>query len=247
MPRITIWNEYQHELADEAVRRHYPDGIHEALKRGIGQQLEGNPQLPAGSSPRFRTATLAEPEHGLSAAVLADTDVLLWWGHQAHDQVSDAVVDAVQQRVLAGMGLIVLHSGHYSKIFKRLMGTNCSLRWREADDRERFWNLQPSHPILLGLPDHFELENEEMYGERFDIPEPDELLLISWFTGGEVFRSLCTWQRGNGRVVYFRPGHETHPTYHDTNVLRVIANACLWARQRIDASTADAPNTAALE
>lgn len=246
MPRITIWNEYQHELNDEAVASVYPQGIHEALAQGIRQQLAEHGQLDAAAL-QIRTATLAEPQHGLSADVLADTDVLVWWGHQAHDQVSDEVVDAVQQRVLAGMGLIVLHSGHYSKIFKRLMGTNCSLRWRESDDKERLWNLQPSHPILQGIPAYFELEREEMYGERFDIPTPDELLLVSWFTGGEVFRSLCTWQRGNGRVVYFRPGHETYPTYYDPHVQRVIANACLWARQRIDMSTDDAPNTAALE
>jgi trehalose utilization protein len=246
MPRITIWNEYLHELKDEAVANLYPQGIHGALAQGVRQQLTETGRLDS-TALQIRTATLAEPQHGLSDEVLAATDVLVWWGHQAHDQVSDAVVDAVQQRVLAGMGLVGLHSGHYSKVFKRLMGTNCSLRWREADDRERLWNLQPSHPILQGVPAYFELEREEMYGERFDIPTPDELLLVSWFSGGEVFRSLCTWQRGNGRVVYFRPGHETHPTYYDPNVLRVIANACVWARQRINASTDDAPNTAALE
>lgn len=240
MLRITIWNEYRHELADDAVRELYPDGIHAALAAGISREL-------AGTEFRIRTATLDEPEHGLSDAVLADTDVLLWWGHQAHDEVSDTTVDAVQQRVLSGMGLIVLHSGHYSKVFKRLLGTNCSLRWREGNDRERLWNLQPSHPILRGVPEYFELEREEMYGEWFDVPTPDELLLISWFTGGEVFRSLCTWRRGHGQVVYFRPGHETFPTYHDENVLRVIANASVWARQRLDRSTADAPNTAPLE
>jgi trehalose utilization protein len=245
MPRITIWNEHVHELVNDAVRELYPDGIHQALAAGIRQQLADRPQ--AAGSLRIRTATLAEPDHGLGAEVLADTDVLVWWGHQAHEEVSDSVVDAVQQRVLAGMGLVVLHSGHYSKIFRRLMGTNCSLRWREGNDLERLWNLQPSHPILDGIPEYFELEREEMYGERFDVPEPDELLLLSWFTGGEVFRSLCTWRRGNGQVVYFRPGHETHPSYYDPHVLRVIANACLWARQRIDASTADAPNTAPLE
>lgn len=242
MPRITIWNEYIHERRDQEVMRVYPTGIHAALEQGIRAHLGEQ-----GVAPVIRCATQDEPYHGLGSNVLDETDVLVWWGHVGHGDVSDTVVDAVQQQVLAGMGLIVLHSGHFSKIFRRMMGTNCSLRWREADDSERLWNLQPNHPIMQGIPDYIELEREEMYGERFDIPTPDELLMLSWFSGGEVFRSLCTWQRGNGRVVYFRPGHETHPSYHDDNILRIIANACLWARRNITASTADAPNTPAPE
>ena len=138
-----------------------------------------------------RTATLDEPEHGLTEGVLAETDVLTWWGHMAHDEVSDEIVDRVQQRVLEGMGLIVLHSGHFSKIFKRLMGTTCNLKWREAGERERLWVVEPGHPIAQGLGEYFELPHEEMYGERFDIPAPDELVFLSWFQGGEVFRSGC--------------------------------------------------------
>lgn len=241
MLRITIFNEYVHERKDPEVMRVYPAGIHAALEQGIRQQLGRDAEL------QIRTATLDASEHGLSDEVLADTDVLLWWGHVAHDQVLDSVVDRVQQQVLSGMGLIVLHSAHYSKIFRRLMGTNCSLRWRESDDLERLWNLQPSHPIMTGVPEYIELEAEEMYGERFDIPTPDELLMVSWFTGGEVFRSLCTWQRGNGRVVYFRPGHETYPTYHDPGIMKIISNASRWAARTITASTADAPNTEPIE
>jgi len=176
-----------------------------------------------------RTATLDEPEHGLDAAALGATDVLLWWGHMAHDEVRDDVVERVQQRVWDGMGLIVLHSGHYSKIFKRLMGTSCSLTWRENDERERLWVVEPGHPIAAGLPPHFEVPQAETYGERFDIPAPDSLVFISWFEGGEVFRSGCTWRRGRGRIFYFRPGHETLPIYHQPEVLRVIANAVRWA------------------
>jgi trehalose utilization protein len=127
------------------------------------------------------------------------------------------------------MGLVVLHSGHFSKIFKRLMGTTCNLKWREADEREILWVTRPGHPIVRGIDDHFVIEREEMYGEYFDIPEPECTFLISSFAGGEVFRSGCTWTRGAGRVVYFRPGHETYPTYHDRNVLQVIENACRWA------------------
>ena len=234
---VTVWNEYIHERRDEPVRTIYPEGIHGAIAAGIA---------PLGPFD-IRTATLDEPEHGLTQAVLDSTDVLLWWGHTAHDQVSDEVVDRVQHAVLGGMGLIVLHSGHFSKPFRRLMGTSCSLRWREAGEHERLWNLRPDHPMMAGIPDHIELAEEEMYGERFDIPHPDELLMIGWFPGGEVFRSVCTWNRGLGRVVYFQPGHETHPTYHDPNILRILANASGWAARRISRDMTQAPNSPALE
>ena len=229
---VTIWNEFLHEVENDTVKGIYPDGIHTALAKGIQELGDFD----------VKTATLKEDEHGLTDAVLDATDVLIWWGHKAHDQVATETVDKVQQRVLSGMGLIVLHSGHHSKIFKRMMGTNCSLTWREADEKERLWVVEPSHPIMEGIPPYFELEQEEMYGERFDVPTPDKLLMVSWFQGGEVFRSACTWQRGHGRVFYFRPGHETYPTYKNEHVLRIIANACTWARRRINLNTKPAPN-----
>ena len=177
---------------------------------------------------QVRTATLDEPEHGLTDAVLESTDVLTWWGHVAHDEVSDAVVEKVHKRVLAGMGLVVLHSGHFSKIFKRLMGTSCDLKWREADDNEVVWVTSPNHPIAKGIDDRFTIPTEEMYGEYFDVPAPEDTVFISWFSGGEVFRSGITYKRGAGKVFYFRPGHETYPTYHDPNVMRVIENGVRW-------------------
>ena len=175
------------------------------------------------------TATLDEPEHGLTEARLEATDVLTWWGHTAHSRVADEIVDRVQKRVLEGMGLIVLHSAHFSKIFRRLMGTSCSLKWREAGERERLWVCNPGHPIAAGIEEMIELENTEMYGEPFAIPEPDEQVFVSWFEGGEVFRSGCCWHRGNGRIFYFRPGHETYPIYHNPAIHRVLANAVRWA------------------
>lgn len=218
MAKVTVWNENQHEQKNAEVRAVYPDGIHGA----IASFLEGE-------SFEIRTATLDDDECGLTREVLEDTDVLIWWGHIAHDAVPDEIVDRVKQRVLDGMGLIVLHSGHFSKIFKSLMGTSCDLKWREADEKERIWVVDPSHPIAEGLGEYIELEREEMYGEHFDIPAPDQLVMVSWFEGGEVFRSGCTYQRGKGKVFYFRPGHETYPTYFNKDVQKVIINAVRWA------------------
>jgi trehalose utilization protein len=219
MLRVTVWNENRHEQKSSAVREIYPKGIHGTIAEFL--QAEGFDT---------RTATLDEPEHGLTDEVLGDTDVLIWWGHIAHGEVKDEIVQKVKQRVLDGMGLIVLHSGHFSKIFKTLMGTSCDLKWREAGEKERLWVVSPSHPIVEGISEYIELENEEMYGEHFDIPQPDELIFTSWFEGGEVFRSGCTYKRGNGKVFYFRPGHETYPTYHNKQIQQVIINAVKWVK-----------------
>ena len=220
--RIMVWNEFVHERRNERVKQIYPDGIHTVLRGALEKLL--------GDRARVRTATLEEPEHGLTEAVLDETDVLTWWGHVAHSRVADEVAERVQRRVNEGMGLIVLHSAHLSKPFTRLMGTSCMIRWREAAERERLWIVNPAHPIAEGIEDeYFELAHTEMYGEYFDIPAPDELVFISWFEGGEVFRSCCTFRRGKGKIVYFRPGHETFPIYFDARVQRVIANAVGWA------------------
>jgi trehalose utilization protein len=218
LPRVTVWNEGRHEKTSEQVKAVYPNGIHGTLstmlsKRGL----------------QVKTATLDEPEHGLTQEVLDQTDVLLWWGHMAHGDVKDEIVNRVHNRVLQGMGLIVLHSGHFSKIFQKLMGTTCNLKWREIGEKERIWVIEPGHPIAAGLGEYFEIPHEEMYGERFDIPAPDELVLVSWFQGGEIFRSGCVYYRGAGKVFYFRPGHETLPTYYQAEVQQVIYNAVLWA------------------
>jgi trehalose utilization protein len=217
--RITIWNEYRHERYNANVAAIYPEGIHTTLAAALQKLGASN----------IRTATLDEPEHGLTVDVLNSTDVLIWWGHTAHQEVSDEIVARVHSRVLDGMGLIVLHSGHFSKIFRKLMGTSCNLKWRESNDRERLWVVAPGHPITEGLGEYIEIEHEEMYGEYFDVPAPETLVFISWFSGGEVFRSGCCYTRGRSKIFYFRPGHETLPTYHHAEVQRVIANAVQWA------------------
>ena len=215
--KVTVWNENQHEKKDPRVLEYYPGGLHGYIANFLKcDDIE------------VRTATLDDEECGLTDEVLADTDVLVWWGHRAHDQVPDAVVDRVQKYVLSGMGLVVLHSGHHSKIFRRLMGTTCNLKWRD-NTHERIWTIKPNHPIAEGVDETFVLDPEEMYGESFDIPNPEEIIFMGWFDGGEVFRSGCTWTRGHGKIFYFQPGHETNKSFQNANVQRIIKNAVKWA------------------
>ena len=213
-----MWSE---DPDEPAVAEVYPDGMAEAIAAGLREI--------AGSAASVRTARFRDPGHGLGDGVLAGTDVLLWWGHRFHEEVPDELANAVIRRVLDGMGLIALHSAHLSKPFRRLMGTSCNLRWREADDRELVWTVAPAHPIAQGVPPVFAVPEQEMYGEFFDTPAPDELVCVSSFSGGEIFRGGCCFQRGKGRVFYFSPGHETYPVYHQAEVRRVLANAVAWA------------------
>ncbi len=225
--RVTVWNEFIHETrGDERVLAHYPEGIHAVIADGLREQL--------GDEVEVSTATLAEPEHGLSEEVLAQTDVLLWWGHIAHDQVADEVVERVHRHVIEGMGIIVLHSGHFSKIFKRLLGTSCSLKWRNDGERELVWTVAPTHPITQGVRSPIIIPEQEMYGEYFDIPVPDELLFVSSFSGGEIFRSGVTYRRGLGRLFYFSPGDQEFPVYHHPEVRKVLANGVRWAMPTVE-------------
>jgi trehalose utilization protein len=219
MIRVTIWNEFRHEISDKEVKELYPDGMHGALQKALqSDEIE------------VRTAYLDQDEnHGLSDEVLNNTDVLLWWGHMAHGEVKDSIVNKVVERVLNGMGFIPLHSAHASKPFGKLMGTSCSLLWRDAKESAHVWCVNPSHPIAAGVPLEFKLEYEEMYGEFFNIPAPDELIFITWFKGGNVFRGGCTFRRGQGKIFYFHPGHEFYPSFYNENVIKVIKNAIHWA------------------
>jgi trehalose utilization protein len=230
--RVTVWNEHLSERREPAAARAYPHGLHVEVAGAIGELL--------GDAAAVRTATLDQPEQGLPAALLDATDVLVWWGHLAHQQVTDQTVARVRARVLAGMGLVALHSAHLSKVFLSLMGTSCNLSWREGEDRELLWTVSPSHPIARGVPHPLQLGRHEMYGEFFDIPPPDELVFVSSFSGGEVFRSGCCFQRGAGRIFYFSPGHETEPVYRLPGVRRVLANAVTWAHNPAPPATVPA-------
>lgn len=228
MIKVTVWNEFYHERSEESVRAVYPDGIHNTI---AGFLKSDNISV--------RTATLDQPECGLTQEVLDDTDVLIWWGHMKHGDVPDDVANRVADSVRKGMGMIFLHSAHHSKPFKLLMGTTCNLCWREDGDFERIWVTDPAHPIAKGLGRYFELPHEETYAEPFDIPAPDRLVFTGWYEGGEVFRSGCCYIRGNGRIFYFQPGHETFPTFHNETVQHIIRNAVEWANpvHRIDELT----------
>ena len=219
MIHVTVWNENLHEQEEgHIIHKHYPNGIHNYIAGFLSKQ----PDLTT------TTATLQMPEHGLTTEVLDKTDVLIWWAHYGHNRVSDEVAERVHQAVLQGMGLIVLHSGHLCKPMKLCLGTSCTLNWRD-DDRERLWCCNPGHPIAKDIPAHIELEQEEMYGEFFDIPKPDDVVFLGWYKGGEVFRSGVTFSRGRGKIFYFQPGHEEYPTYHNAYIQKIITNAVYWA------------------
>lgn len=219
--RVLVWGENHHEKHHDVPRALYPDTMHGTIAAGLRALL--------GPDAVLETATLDDDEHGLTQERLDRTDVLFWWGHLRHDAVSDDVVDRVHRHVLSGMGLVALHSAHFSKIFIRLMGTTCALRWRQAQDRELVWTVAPAHPIAEGVPQPIVIPAQEMYGEFFDVPAPDELVFVSNFSGGEVFRSGMTYTRGRGRVFYFSPGDQDYPVYHQPEIQRVLANAARWA------------------
>ena len=225
--QVTVWNEYLHEVQFPEVAKVYPKGIHGCIQ----QFLEEDGCI-------VRTATLRQPEHGLTQKTLEQTDVLIWWGHMAHDEVQDEIVNRVYERILEGMGLVVLHSAHGSKIFQKVCGTNSGqLKWREDGEKEILWVVNPGHPIVQGLSENIVLPQVEMYGEHFNIPQPDEEVFISWFEGGEVFRSGCCWRRGKGKVFYFRPGHEVFPIYYNPEIQKVLKNAVRWAAPTDNAPT----------
>lgn len=230
MTRITIYNEFVHEQTDENVRAVYPDGIHEALAGFLRSEENA-----------VRCFTL-ETVNEITDAVLDETDVMIWWGHLRHHLVPDEVAYRVKDAVNKGMGIIFLHSGHHSKPFKLLMGTSCNLTWREDGDMERIWNVCPSHPIAQGIGRYFELPHVETYGEPFGIPQPDEVVFMGWYEGGEVFRSGCTFHRENGRIFYFQPGHETFPIFYDPNVQKIISNAVAWAKPIYRIPVLEAPH-----
>lgn len=215
MIRVLVWNEFKHEQEKEKVAAVYPNGIHATIAEFLGKEEDIS----------VKTATLYDPNCGITKEILDETDVLIWWGHAMHAQVPDEVAQLVRDAVLDGMGMIFLHSAHHSKPFRLLLGTSCNLTWRETGDSEILWVIDPAHPITRGIDRYFCLEHEETYGEPFVVPNPDKVLLIGNYSGGEVFRSGLLYERGNGKIFYFQPGHETFPTFKVPEVQTIIRNA----------------------
>ncbi|MDR2096778.1 MAG: ThuA domain-containing protein [Treponema sp.] len=221
--RVTVWNEYMDEQKQEKVTCHYPQGLHTA----IADFLNGEGDISA------KTSLIGDPEQGLAESTLQNTDVLIWWGHVHHGDVEDSLARRVMEHVQGGMGIIFLHSAHKSKPFTGLLGTDGYISWREAEEKCRVWTASPAHPIAAGIPESFVIEHEEMYSEPFGVPEPASTVFISWFKGGNVFRSGLTFERGFGKIFYFQPGHETYPNYHNEYVRKVIVNAVRWAKPEL--------------
>ncbi len=213
MIRVTVWNEYKHEREYEEIHKVYPEGIHGCIAGFLKSEKDFEVQ----------TATFDMPEHGLTEEVLQATDVLIIWSHALQEEFSDEVAQRVCKHVLSGMGLVALHSSHFSKIMKKLLGTSMTLKWRHGD-KEKLWCIAPTHPIAAGVPPMVEIPQEEMYGEYFDIPKPDDVIFTGWFSGGEVFRSGCTFTRGYGKIFYFQPGHEEYPVYYMPQIQKIIIN-----------------------
>lgn len=218
MIKVTVWNEFLHEREYEGIKKVYPNGIHTAIKEF----------LEADNDIRVKTVTLDMPNQGLSRELLEETDVLIWWSHALQEEVTDENARLVAEYVQRGMGFIGLHSAHMCKPFRLLLGTSMTLSWKD-NDSEKLFVTAPYHPIAKGIPMSFELPHEEMYGEYFDIPKPDDVVFTGWFKGGCVFRSGVTFTRGNGKIFYFQPGHEEYPIYYDENIQKIITNAVYWA------------------
>jgi len=232
MIKVTVWYESMPEEEDIRILKVYSGGLGAAIASIYGAPIF-----------EVRNAYLTQEEDGLSTEVLDATDVLVWWGHSKHHLVSDLISARVISYVQRGMGIIFLHSAHASKPFIGLMGTSCTLKWREDAEKEWLWITNPSHKIVQGIRECFAIPHEEMYGEYFDIPEPDELIFIGWFKGGNVFRSGVTYRRGLGKVFYFQPGHETHPIYFQPEIQRILANAAEWAAPVLKIEKLDCPNS----
>ena len=235
MIRVTVWNEYRKEFMFDEVKNLFPDGMHNY----IADFLKDDDIV-------CQTAYLDMPEHGMTEEVLDNTDVLIWWSHGFWEEVDDEIAERVKKHVLSGMGFIVLHSAHTAKPFTKLMGTTCSLRWREGS-RERVWCCNPAHPIAQGIPEYIDIPVEEMYGEYFDIPKPDDVVFLGWFSSGEAIRAGVTFTRGLGKIFYFQPGHETYPTYHIETIQKIIKNAVRWAAPVIEKNNLTCRKTDPLE
>ena len=269
---VVVWDEQQPE--QKAAYDHF-------LGNAIAESLTRQPGLVV------KSVRLDDPDQGLPPAVLDECDVLIWWGHLRHKDVSQETVTRVLDRIKAGkMDLIALHSAHWSRPFVEAMHSRsvfdavekladekivedrmelvvppeltapeprsdltpkltvklvdgkavarlvlpiCAFPAYRADGKPSHASvLKPDHPAVSGVPARFDIAATEMYDEPFHVPEPDAVILEETWDGGERFRSLCVWKVGEGRVVYFRPGHEIYPVYKQAEPLKILANTARW-------------------
>jgi len=216
--KALVWSEFT-EPKDV-----YPKGIH----GDIAEYLNASGNVEA------KVVQLSDPDQGVSQAMLDWADVLLWWGHQKHRDVTDETVQRIVKSVKeGGMGYFAMHSAHYSRGLIAILGTPCGLGSVGDGGAESISVVMPDHPIAKGVSD-FVVPRTEYFGEPFGVPEPEAVVFKSTFEKGDNiwFRSGCCWTVGKGRVFYFRPGHETYPIMRQPEVQKVIYNATLWSAKR---------------
>lgn len=219
--RVVVWSEGE-------VHGHEATGYPEGMPAAIADAVRGIPEA------QVEIASIDDADQGVPDERLRQADVLLWWSHMRHEDLLSATVDRVVSAVEHGLGLVALHSAISSPVFRRLVGTTGGFGgWRHGD-REVLWTVDPSHPICRGVEFPVVMPQQEMYSEPANLPTPDELVFISSFSGGEVFRSGITYRRGVGRIFYFSPGHEEYPVFLHPGVRGILANATSWAaRDRV--------------
>lgn len=217
-PCVVVWSE------GTAPKEVYPNDINGAIAEGL-KELKGWEVV---------VANLSDPNQGLPDELLNRADVLIWWGHQRHDQVKDPLVSKIVKRVKEdGMGFISLHSSHFAKPNKALMGTACSWGAYVGDSTTLKVTVKdPGHPIAKGVKE-FTIVHNERYSDPYAVPTPQSVVFegIATLKDGKVDPSQqgFTWQIGKGKMFYFQPGHETNPVFYDANVGRIMINAVQWA------------------
>jgi trehalose utilization protein len=215
---VVVWSE------GTAPKKVYPNDINTAIAEGL-KELQGWEVV---------VANLSDPDQGLPDKVLNRADVLIWWGHQKHDQVKNELVDKIVKRVKEdGMGFISLHSSHFAKPNKKLMGTACSWGAYVGDSITLKVTVKsPEHPIAKDVKE-FTLEHSERYSDPYAVPKPKAVVFEGVATlkngGTDPSQQGLTWEIGKGKVFYFQAGHETNPVFFDPNIRKIIANAVQWA------------------
>ncbi len=220
--RVVVWSE------GTAPKSVYPHDINAAIAEGL-YVLSGW---------EVSTASITQQDQGLPDDVLGNVDVLIWWGHERHGDVTDDLVARIVARVRDhGMGFIATHSAHYSKPLKALLGTPCGWKGGYEDDGSKveIVVMAHSHPIARGVKD-FVVPHTERYGDPFEAPQPETLIFDGIYTlpngTHQNAQQGMVWRIGKGRVFYFQPGHEGYPIYFQPEIRQVVRNGVRWCGSR---------------